>query len=40
VTEGRLAVDQIPMTALGSDEEDGRAPVAVTDEMGTSIAIV
>src|SRR5207253_10712056 len=39
VTDGRLAVDQTPMTALESVADAGRRPLCVTDVIGTSIAI-
>jgi len=35
-----IPVDHTPMMALGSDADDGRAPFAVNEEMGTSIAMV
>src|SRR6186997_3568489 len=39
VIEGRLAVDQTPITAFGSVADDGRARLAVSIEIGTSMAI-
>ena|SRR5438105_4650373 len=40
VVAGRLAVDQTPIEAFGSDPPDGDAPVRVRCEIGISSAIV